>query len=108
MPDRHLRYADLVQLLVESHGASVDALSLARKTALHMAAEMGQMSVANTLLLMNADANATDEVKPTSSNYFFTTNRLVQIDYGLLINRYTIASDILYLDSFNHLSVISS
>lgn len=56
------RYADLVQLLVETHGASVDALSLARKTALHMAAETGQMSVANTLLLMNADANATDEV----------------------------------------------
>jgi len=55
-----------VKLLVESHGASVDALSLAKKTPLHMAAEMGQMGVCSTLLKMNADANATDEVKLTN------------------------------------------
>lgn len=51
-----------MKLLVENHGAAVDALSLAKKTALHMAAETGQMEVCNTLLKMNADANATDEV----------------------------------------------
>ena len=48
---------------MENHGASVDALSLAKKTALHLAAETGQMEVCSTLLKMNADANATDEVR---------------------------------------------
>ena len=59
----HYRFNGLVILLVETHGASVDALSLAKKTPLHMAAETGQMEVCNTLLKMNADANATDEVE---------------------------------------------
>ena len=57
------RFNSLVKLLVENHGASVDALSLAKKTALHLAAETGQMEVCSTLLKMNADANATDEVR---------------------------------------------
>ncbi|XP_067928929.1 serine/threonine-protein phosphatase 6 regulatory ankyrin repeat subunit B-like [Watersipora subatra] len=51
----------LVKLLIETHGATVDALSLAKKTSLHMAAEVGQMVVCNTLLKLGADPNATDE-----------------------------------------------
>ena len=34
----------------------------AKKTPLHMAAQMGQMQVCSTLLEMKADPNATDEV----------------------------------------------
>ena len=49
-------------MLIQRHGAGVDALSLAKKTPLHMAAETGQMDVCTTLLKMGADATATDEV----------------------------------------------
>ncbi|XP_076441047.1 short transient receptor potential channel 5-like, partial [Babylonia areolata] len=54
-------YNAIVRLLLETHGASIDACSLAKKTPLHMAAQMGQMTVCSTLLDMKADPNATDE-----------------------------------------------
>lgn len=60
---------------MESHGAAVDALSLAKKTALHLAAEAGQMEVCSTLLKMGADANATDEV----SFYCYIIGRLFYV-----------------------------
>ena len=56
------RFNGLVKMLIQRHGAGVDALSLAKKTPLHMAAETGQMDVCTTLLKMGADATATDEV----------------------------------------------
>jgi len=57
------RFNKLAKLLVEEHGAAVDALSLAKKTPMHMAAETGQKAVCATLLNMGADANAPDEVR---------------------------------------------
>ncbi|XP_068094527.1 serine/threonine-protein phosphatase 6 regulatory ankyrin repeat subunit B-like [Hyperolius riggenbachi] len=50
----------LVKLLVENHMASIDAMSLTKRTPLHLAALSGQLDVCNSLLNMRADANATD------------------------------------------------
>ncbi|KAK7485350.1 hypothetical protein BaRGS_00023449, partial [Batillaria attramentaria] len=54
-------YNNLVKLLLETHGAAIDACSLAKKTPLHLAAQTGQMEVCSTLIKMKADPNATDE-----------------------------------------------
>ncbi|XP_050400941.2 ankyrin-1 [Patella vulgata] len=51
----------LVKLLIESHGALIDALTLTKKTTLHLAAQNGKMEVCSTLLKMKADPNATDD-----------------------------------------------
>ncbi|XP_066571914.1 transient receptor potential cation channel, subfamily N, member 1 [Amia ocellicauda] len=53
-------YNKLVRLLVETHMASIDALSLSKQTPLHLAALNGQLDVCNSLLNMKADVNATD------------------------------------------------
>ncbi|KAI8481170.1 hypothetical protein Bbelb_411130 [Branchiostoma belcheri] len=53
-------YVELVKLLIETHGATLDALTLAKRTPLHMAAQNGQLSVCKTLLDMKADANFVD------------------------------------------------
>ncbi|XP_043922219.1 serine/threonine-protein phosphatase 6 regulatory ankyrin repeat subunit A-like [Protopterus annectens] len=53
-------YNQLVKLLVETHMASIDAMSLTKQTPLHLAALNGQLDVCNSLLKMKADANATD------------------------------------------------
>lgn len=50
----------LVKLLVETHLASIDAMSLTKQTPLHMAALNGQLDVCSSLLNMKADVNATD------------------------------------------------
>ncbi|XP_078580181.1 uncharacterized protein LOC144864139 isoform X2 [Branchiostoma floridae x Branchiostoma japonicum] len=53
-------FVELVKLLIETHGATLDALTLAKRTPLHMAAQNGQLSVCKTLLDMKADANFVD------------------------------------------------
>ncbi|XP_041105107.1 transient receptor potential cation channel, subfamily N, member 1 isoform X2 [Polyodon spathula] len=53
-------YCRLVKLLVETHMASIDALSLTKRTPLHLAALSGQLDVCCSLLNMKADVNATD------------------------------------------------
>ncbi|XP_063777272.1 serine/threonine-protein phosphatase 6 regulatory ankyrin repeat subunit B-like isoform X2 [Pseudophryne corroboree] len=50
----------LVKLLVEIHLASIEAMSLNKRTPLHLAALGGQLDVCNTLLTLKADVNATD------------------------------------------------
>ncbi|XP_059366352.1 serine/threonine-protein phosphatase 6 regulatory ankyrin repeat subunit B-like [Carassius carassius] len=52
--------AQLVRLLVETHQASVDALSLRKQTPLHLAAFSGQLDVCSSLLNLKADITATD------------------------------------------------
>ncbi|KAK7139556.1 hypothetical protein R3I93_016630 [Phoxinus phoxinus] len=52
--------ARLVRLLVETHQASVDALSLRKQTPLHLAAVGGQLDVCSSLLNLNADITAAD------------------------------------------------
>ncbi|XP_039593324.1 transient receptor potential cation channel, subfamily N, member 1 isoform X2 [Polypterus senegalus] len=53
-------YNRLVKLLVETHMASIDVLSLTKRTPLHVAALSGQLDVCSTLLNIKADINATD------------------------------------------------
>ncbi|XP_012688345.1 transient receptor potential cation channel, subfamily N, member 1 [Clupea harengus] len=50
----------LVRLLVETHMASTDALSLNKQTPLHLAAMSGQLDVCSSLLKLRADITATD------------------------------------------------
>ncbi|MFT7811579.1 serine/threonine-protein phosphatase 6 regulatory ankyrin repeat subunit B-like isoform X1 [Arapaima gigas] len=50
----------LVQLLVKTHLASIDALTLNKETPLHLAALYGQLDVCSILLDMKADVNACD------------------------------------------------
>ncbi|XP_072007198.1 uncharacterized protein [Engystomops pustulosus] len=50
----------LVKLLVETHLASIDIMSLTKRTPLHLAALNGQLDVCNSLLSMNADVYAAD------------------------------------------------
>ncbi|XP_048059090.1 transient receptor potential cation channel, subfamily N, member 1 isoform X2 [Megalobrama amblycephala] len=52
--------ARLVRLLVETHQASVDALSLRKQTPLHLAAISGQLDVCSSLLNLKADITAVD------------------------------------------------
>ncbi|XP_006635908.3 transient receptor potential cation channel, subfamily N, member 1 [Lepisosteus oculatus] len=53
-------YNRLVRMLVETHMAGIDALSLNKQTPLHLAALNGQLEVCSSLLNMRADVNATD------------------------------------------------
>lgn len=53
-------YTRLVRLLVETHAASTDALSLSKQTPLHLAAMSGQLGVCSSLLKLRADITATD------------------------------------------------
>ncbi|XP_018587450.2 transient receptor potential cation channel, subfamily N, member 1 isoform X3 [Scleropages formosus] len=50
----------LVMLLVNTHLASIDALTLKKQTPLHLAALYGELDVCSALLNMNADVNACD------------------------------------------------
>ncbi|XP_069588476.1 serine/threonine-protein phosphatase 6 regulatory ankyrin repeat subunit B-like [Ranitomeya imitator] len=50
----------LVKLLVETHLASIDIMSLTKRTPLHLAALNGQLDVCNSLLNMKADVYAAD------------------------------------------------
>ncbi|CAH2286050.1 serine threonine- phosphatase 6 regulatory ankyrin repeat subunit B-like [Pelobates cultripes] len=50
----------LVKLLVETHLASIDAMTLTMRTPLHLAALNGQLDVCNSLLTMKADVDAAD------------------------------------------------
>ncbi|CAM9571834.1 unnamed protein product [Lampetra fluviatilis] len=54
-------HAALVLLLARTHGAAVDALTLRRRTPLHLAATGGQLDVCRTLLQLTADVNAADD-----------------------------------------------
>ncbi|XP_055354548.1 serine/threonine-protein phosphatase 6 regulatory ankyrin repeat subunit B-like isoform X2 [Paramacrobiotus metropolitanus] len=56
-------HIDIVRLLVEKYDATVDALSTAMKTPLHLAAQFDQMEVCELLLTMGANPNATDHVR---------------------------------------------
>ncbi|KPP73849.1 serine/threonine-protein phosphatase 6 regulatory ankyrin repeat subunit A-like, partial [Scleropages formosus] len=53
----------LVMLLVNTHLASIDALTLKKQTPLHLAALYGELDVCSALLNMNADVNACDMVR---------------------------------------------
>uniref|UniRef100_A0AAY4D3A9 Ion transport domain-containing protein n=1 Tax=Denticeps clupeoides TaxID=299321 RepID=A0AAY4D3A9_9TELE len=50
----------LVRLLVETHMATTDALSLNKQTPLHLAAMMGELDVCSSLMNLRADVTATD------------------------------------------------
>ncbi|XP_075545338.1 no mechanoreceptor potential C [Dermacentor variabilis] len=54
-------YATLVRKLVTEHGAILDALSLNKKTPLHLAAAEGRLDVCKILLELKADTNALDD-----------------------------------------------
>ncbi|KAG0425652.1 hypothetical protein HPB47_027205 [Ixodes persulcatus] len=54
-------YANLVMKLVAEHGAILDALSLSKKTPLHLAAGEGRLEVCKILLDLKADTNALDD-----------------------------------------------
>ncbi|XP_071836319.1 uncharacterized protein [Apostichopus japonicus] len=51
---------ELMKMLILNHGASIDALSVAKKTPLHLAAQYGQLRVCETLLNLKGDSYATD------------------------------------------------
>jgi ankyrin repeat protein len=48
-------------MLVQEHGASLEAITLDNQTALHFAAKHGQLIVAQTLLALGANPNARDD-----------------------------------------------
>lgn len=54
-------HAKLVAMLVQEHGASLEAITLNNQTALHFAAKFGQLIVAQTLLAFGANPNAKDD-----------------------------------------------
>lgn len=51
----------VVNLLVQEHGASIEAITLDNQTALHFAAKHGQLAVSQTLLALGANPNARDD-----------------------------------------------
>lgn len=51
----------VVNLLVQEHGASIEAITLDNQTALHFAAKYGQLAVSQTLLALGANPNARDD-----------------------------------------------
>ncbi|KYO45257.1 transient receptor potential cation channel, subfamily N, member 1 isoform A [Alligator mississippiensis] len=53
-------YNHLVKLLVETHLASIDAMTLSKQTPLHLAALNGQLDVCASLLSLGANVNAAD------------------------------------------------
>lgn len=54
-------HVKVVNLLVQDHGAALEAITLDNQTALHYAARHGQLAVAQTLLALGANANARDD-----------------------------------------------
>lgn len=51
----------MVNVLVQDHGASLEAITLNSQTALHFAAKYGQLAVSQTLLVLGANPNARDD-----------------------------------------------
>ncbi|KAK6105831.1 Ankyrin repeats (3 copies) family protein [Brugia pahangi] len=54
-------HVKVVSVLVEHHGALLEAITLDNQTALHFAARYGQLAVAQTLLALGANPNARDD-----------------------------------------------
>lgn len=54
-------HVKVVSVLVEEHGALLEAITLDNQTALHFAARYGQLAVAQTLLTLGANPNARDD-----------------------------------------------
>nr|CRZ23734.1 BMA-TRP-4 [Brugia malayi] len=54
-------HVKVVSVLVEHHGALLEAITLDNQTALHFAARYGQLTVAQTLLALGANPNARDD-----------------------------------------------
>lgn len=48
-------------MLVQEHGAALEAITLENQTALHFAANNGQLAVSQTLLALGANPNARDD-----------------------------------------------
>ena len=57
-------FDELVKLLIEKYHAAANALSLDKKTPLHLAAEAGRKEVCQLLLSLHSDPNAKDSVRP--------------------------------------------
>ncbi|KAL3075605.1 hypothetical protein niasHT_034972 [Heterodera trifolii] len=51
----------VVSMLIQEHGASLEAITLDNQTALHFSAKYGQLVVAQTLLALGANPNARDD-----------------------------------------------
>ncbi|VDL67349.1 unnamed protein product [Nippostrongylus brasiliensis] len=51
----------VVNVLVQDHGASLEAITLDNQTALHFSAKYGQLVVSQTLLALGANPNARDD-----------------------------------------------
>ncbi|OAF69319.1 Ankyrin repeat domain-containing protein 44 [Intoshia linei] len=56
----HNGYNNLVTLLIKKYSATIDCLTLAKKTPLHLAAANGMVDVCRNLQKMHADITATD------------------------------------------------
>ena len=54
-------HVKVVNVLVQDHGASLEAITLDNQTALHFAAKYGQLGVSQTLLALGANPNARDD-----------------------------------------------
>uniref|UniRef100_A0A8R1HXB3 ANK_REP_REGION domain-containing protein n=1 Tax=Caenorhabditis japonica TaxID=281687 RepID=A0A8R1HXB3_CAEJA len=54
-------HVKVVNVLVQDHGASLEAITLDNQTALHFAAKFGQLAVSQTLLALGANPNARDD-----------------------------------------------
>lgn len=54
-------HVKVVSVLVEDHGALLEAITLDNQTALHFSARYGQLAVAQTLLTLGANPNARDD-----------------------------------------------
>ncbi|TKR72642.1 hypothetical protein L596_020059 [Steinernema carpocapsae] len=54
-------HVKVVNVLVQDHGASLEAITLDNQTALHFAARCGQLAVSQTLLALGANPNARDD-----------------------------------------------
>uniref|UniRef100_A0A183VH31 ANK_REP_REGION domain-containing protein n=1 Tax=Toxocara canis TaxID=6265 RepID=A0A183VH31_TOXCA len=54
-------HVKVVNLLVQDHGAALEAITLDNQTALHFAAKHGQLAVSQTLLALGANPNARDD-----------------------------------------------
>lgn len=54
-------HVNVVNVLVQDYGASLEAITLDNQTALHFAAKYGQLAVSQTLLTMGANPNTRDD-----------------------------------------------
>lgn len=54
-------HVKVVNVLVQDHSASLEAITLDNQTALHFAAKFGQLGVSQTLLALGANPNARDD-----------------------------------------------